>query len=116
MKATVVEHDEIKLKSRETQLDATNLYLKELRVNPLLTREEEVYHGRRCQKGDEESRQQMIVSNLRLVVKIDRGYMNRGLSLGDLIEEGNLGLIRAVEKFDPEHVTMLREHINAGQL
>lgn len=102
MNATAVGHDEAKKESHSAQIDVTNLYLKELRVNPLLTKEEEVYHGRRCQQGIEESRQQMIVSNLRLVVKIARGYLNRGLSLADLIEEGNLGLIRAVEKFDPE--------------
>lgn len=102
MNVTAVRNEQTKQGAHEGQLDITKLYLKEVRVNPLLTREEEVYHGRRCQQGIEESRQHMIVSNLRLVVKIARGYMNRGLSLEDLIEEGNLGLIRAVEKFDPE--------------
>lgn len=102
MNVTAAGENGAKEEPRESQLDVTNLYLKELRINPLLTKEEEVYHGRRCQQGIEESRQQMIVSNLRLVVKIARGYMNRGLSLEDLIEEGNLGLIHAVEKFDPE--------------
>ena len=59
-------------------------------------------YSRQAQAGDEESRKHMIESNLRLVVKIARRYMNRGLAFLDLIEEGNLGLIRAVEKFDPE--------------
>lgn len=83
-------------------LDATQLYLGEIGFSPLLTAEEEVYFARRALKGDEASRKRMIVSNLRLVVKIARRYNNRGLALLDLIEEGNLGLIRAVEKFDPE--------------
>ncbi|TCK06958.1 RNA polymerase sigma factor RpoS [Marinobacterium mangrovicola] len=83
-------------------LDATQLYLNEIGFSPLLTAEEEVYFSRRALKGDEASRKRMIESNLRLVVKIARRYINRGLSLLDLIEEGNLGLIRAVEKFDPE--------------
>jgi RNA polymerase nonessential primary-like sigma factor len=85
-----------------TQADATRLYLKEIGFSALLTAEEEVYFARRAQRGDEKARKRMIESNLRLVVKIARRYMNRGLTLLDLIEEGNLGLIRAVEKFDPE--------------
>jgi len=83
-------------------LDATQLYLGEIGFSPLLTAEEEVYFARRSLKGCDASRKRMIVSNLRLVVKIARRYNNRGLALLDLIEEGNLGLIRAVEKFDPE--------------
>lgn len=83
-------------------LDATQLYLGEIGFSPLLTAEEEVYFARKALKGCEASRKRMIVSNLRLVVKIARRYNNRGLALLDLIEEGNLGLIRAVEKFDPE--------------
>jgi len=82
--------------------DATRIYLKEIGFSPLLTAEEEVFFSRRAQKGDMKARARMIESNLRLVVKIARRYMNRGLALLDLIEEGNLGLIRAVEKFDPE--------------
>ena len=101
---------ELAEKTRETievsepvlQADATRLYLKEIGFSPLLSAEEEVYFSRRARKGDEASRKRMIESNLRLVVKISRRYMNRGLALLDLIEEGNLGLIRAVEKFDPE--------------
>jgi RNA polymerase nonessential primary-like sigma factor len=84
------------------QLDATRLYLSEIGVSKLLTAEEEVHFARLAQKGDAAARRRMIESNLRLVVKIARRYMNRGLALLDLIEEGNLGLIRAVEKFDPE--------------
>jgi len=97
-----------KVESKVTQeeapsnLDATQLYLSEIGFSPLLTAEEEVYFSRLALKGDEPSRKRMIESNLRLVVKIARRYNNRGLPLLDLIEEGNLGLIRAVEKFDPE--------------
>ncbi len=83
-------------------LDPTRQYLEEIGVSPLLTAEEEKTLARRAQRGDESARQRMIESNLRLVVKIARRYINRGLPLLDLIEEGNLGLIRAVEKFDPE--------------
>jgi RNA polymerase nonessential primary-like sigma factor len=85
-----------------SNLDATQIYLSEIGFSPLLTAEEEVYFSRLALKGDERSRKRMIESNLRLVVKIARRYNNRGLPLLDLIEEGNLGLIRAVEKFDPE--------------
>ena len=86
----------------EEVMDAANLYLREIGFAALLTAEEEVYYARRVQKGDQEARRHMIEANLRLVVKIARRYVNRGLALLDLIEEGNLGLIRAVEKFDPE--------------
>ncbi|PWG63933.1 RNA polymerase sigma factor RpoS [Sediminicurvatus halobius] len=88
--------------SYESTLDATQLYLNEIGYSPLLSAEEEVYYARRAQAGCAASRRRMIESNLRLVVKIARRYMNRGLAFLDLIEEGNLGLIRAVEKFDPE--------------
>ncbi len=84
---------------RATDADPTKLYLKEIEVSPLLTAEEEVYYSRLALKGDNDARDKMIECNLRLVVKIARRYMNRGLALLDLIEEGNLGLIRAVEKF-----------------
>ncbi|MCW8929532.1 MAG: RNA polymerase sigma factor RpoS [Gammaproteobacteria bacterium] len=83
-------------------MDATRLYLNEIGFATLLTAEEEVKYSRMAQKGIEEGRKRMIECNLRLVVKIARRYLNRGLPLLDLIEEGNLGLIRAVEKFDPE--------------
>ncbi len=87
---------------KKKNLDATQLYLGEIGFSPLLTAEEEVFFSRKALKGCEASRKRMIVSNLRLVVKIARRYNNRGLALLDLVEEGNLGLIRAVEKFDPE--------------
>ena len=87
---------------RSSDADPTRLYLKEIEVSPLLTAEEEVHYSRLALKGDTAARDKMIECNLRLVVKIARRYMNRGLALLDLIEEGNLGLIRAVEKFDPE--------------
>jgi len=87
---------------RSAEADATRLYLSEIGASPLLTAEEEVHYARMAQRGEEAGRTRMIESNLRLVVKIARRYMNRGLPLLDLIEEGNLGLIRAVEKFDPE--------------
>ncbi|ACJ28151.1 RNA polymerase sigma-38 factor [Shewanella piezotolerans WP3] len=86
----------------QKNLDATQLYLGEIGFSPLLSAEEEVFFSRKSLKGCEKSRNRMIESNLRLVVKIARRYNNRGLALLDLIEEGNLGLIRAVEKFDPE--------------
>jgi len=86
----------------DVQMDATRLYLNEIGFSPLLTAEEEVRFARLAQHGDPAARRRMIESNLRLVVKIARRYMSRGLPLLDLIEEGNLGLIHAVEKFNPE--------------
>ena len=86
----------------ETDLDATRMYLSEIGFTPLLTAEEEVTFARLARSGNADARKRMIESNLRLVVKIARRYMNQGLALLDLIEEGNLGLIRAVEKFDPD--------------
>lgn len=95
--------DDVFVKEEVTKnLDATQLYLGEIGFSPLLSAEEEVFFSRKSLKGCEASRKRMIESNLRLVVKIARRYNNRGLALLDLIEEGNLGLIRAVEKFDPE--------------
>lgn len=88
--------------SSRAVMDATQLYLGEIGFSPLLSAEEEVYFARKALRGDAAARKRMIESNLRLVVKIARRYNNRGLALLDLVEEGNLGLIRAVEKFDPE--------------
>lgn len=98
-------NDEIEEKiqvDENSSQDPTQLYLNEIGQTPLLTAEEELYFGRLALQGDEKARNRMIASNLRLVVKIARRYLNRGLAFLDLIEEGNLGLIRAVEKFDPE--------------
>ena len=91
-----------KSKVPRKELDAIQLYLKEIEFSPLLKPEEQIKYGRLAREGDALGRKKMIVCNLRLVVKISRRYMNRGLPLPDLIEEGNLGLIHAVEKFDPE--------------
>ena len=82
--------------------DATDMYLGEIGRADLLSADEEKALATRVQAGDMQARGQMIEANLRLVVKIARRYLNRGLPLLDLIEEGNLGLIRAVEKFDPK--------------
>lgn len=87
---------------QDNNFDATRIYLNELGKSKLLSADEEKTYGKRALKGDEAARKIMIESNLRLVVKIARRYLNRGLPLLDLIEEGNLGLIRAVEKFDPD--------------
>ncbi len=91
-----------KIKEKGGVRDSTQMYLREIGFSPLLSAEEEVYYGRLVLKGDQAARRKMIESNLRLVVKIARKYYNRGMDFSDLIEEGNLGLLRAVEKFDPE--------------
>lgn len=83
-------------------MDATQIYLSEIGFSPLLSAEEEVHYSKLALKGDTKARKKMIESNLRLVVKISRRYLNRGLPLLDLIEEGNLGLMKSVEKFDPD--------------
>lgn len=81
--------------------DPTDIYLREIALPPLLTKEEEVFYGREVQQGNLQARKKMIESNLRLVVKIARRYMRSGMPMLDLIAEGNIGLMRAVEKFDP---------------
>lgn len=88
--------------ARSERADITRLYLHDVECYKLLTPEDEQHFARLAQDGDQAARERMIVCNLRLVVKIARRYMYRGLELADLIEEGNLGLLRAVEKFDPE--------------
>ncbi len=87
---------------QDNNFDATRIYLNELGKSELLTADQEKIYGKQALLGDAKARNIMIESNLRLVVKISRRYLNRGLPLLDLIEEGNLGLIRAVEKFDPD--------------
>lgn len=82
--------------------DVTQLYLNEIGATPLLTPAEELALARATRAGDFAARQHMIEANLRLVVSIARHYLHRGVALDDLIEEGNLGLIHALEKFDPE--------------
>lgn len=90
------------VESKVKSSDPLDKYLKEVRVTPLLTKEQEFEYAKLAQSGHPLGRQKMIEGNLRLVVKIARRYIRSGLSLSDLIEEGNLGLIRAVEKFDPD--------------
>jgi RNA polymerase primary sigma factor len=84
----------------EPSLDSLRLYLREIGKVPLLTADQEVYLAKRIERGDMTAKTQMIEANLRLVVSIAKGYLGRGLSFLDLIQEGSLGLIRAVEKFD----------------
>ena len=80
--------------------DSVRLYLQEIGTIPLLSPEEEKEIAKRCQQGDQEARMKLISSNLRLVVSIAKNYVKRGLSIQDLIQEGNMGLMRAVDKFD----------------
>ena len=86
--------------SVEPSLDSLRLYLREIGKVPLLTAHQEVSLAKRIERGDMSAKQHMIEANLRLVVSIAKGYLGRGLSFLDLIQEGSLGLIRAVEKFD----------------
>ena len=88
--------------AREPALDS---YLRDINQTPLLTAQQEKELGTRVQQGDMEARDLMIRSNLRLVVSVAKTYVNRGLSLMDLIEEGNLGLLKAVQEFDPGRET-----------
>lgn len=85
-----------------SEKSALKLYLQEIGRTPLLTPEEEVTLARKIQKGDEAARNHMVQANLRLVVKIAHDYNNFGLPLLDLISEGNIGLVKAVERFDPD--------------
>ncbi|TSA11366.1 MAG: sigma-70 family RNA polymerase sigma factor, partial [Betaproteobacteria bacterium] len=82
--------------------DVTQIYLHQIGLNPLLSPDEELRFARRAAQGDFAARQKMIERNLRLVVNIAKHYLNRGVPLLDLVEEGNLGLMHALDKFDPE--------------
>ncbi|HKB25948.1 MAG TPA: sigma-70 family RNA polymerase sigma factor [Methylomirabilota bacterium] len=95
----------VREETRETSRANLRVYLTEIARIPLLTREEERELGRRIRAGDAQAKARLAETNLRLVVQIARRYLNRGLPLPDLIEEGNLGLLRAVEKFEPERGT-----------
>jgi RNA polymerase nonessential primary-like sigma factor len=86
----------------EEARSSTSIYLSEIRLTPLLEPAEEAALAVRVREGDGEARRRMIEANMRLVVSVARAYVGRGVSLMDLIAEGNLGLIRAVEKFEPE--------------
>src|SRR5438093_11436918 len=93
-------------KPRSSSVQAPlDTYLREINETPLLNAEEERELGLRVEQGDPEARDHMVRANLRLVVNIARGYTGRGLSFQDLIEEGNLGLLHAVERFDPSRNT-----------
>ncbi len=83
-------------------MDPIKAYLKDVRPIPLLTAEKELEVAKRVVKGDKDAREMMIRSNLRLVISIAKKYINLGVPLSDLIEEGNIGLMKAVEKFDPK--------------
>ena len=107
---TVDDHEEVVVESvsdradkesgRSEGLDTLKSYLREVRRSTLLTFKQEQELGKRVMAGDEQARQQMIESNLRLVISIGKRYMHRGFPFSDIVEEGNLGLIKAVEKFN----------------
>ncbi len=88
--------------SGEPDRDSLDLYLREIGRIPLLSHETLLETARRARSGDDEARKRMILANLRLVVHVARGFRSRGLPMQDLIEEGNLGLIHAVDRFEPE--------------
>ena len=89
-------------RSESARSDSLQLYLNEIGLVKLLTPNEEITLARRIQRGDQRAREHMIKANLRLVVKIARNYAGLGLPLLDLINEGNLGLMKGVERFDPQ--------------
>jgi RNA polymerase primary sigma factor len=98
----VFEQQEKKHSSGDESLDSLHLYFRDIREAKLLTAEEERNLARQIAQGDDAARKRMIVSNLRLVAKVAKRYIGQGLPLMDLIEEGNIGLIKAVERFKPE--------------
>ncbi len=97
--------EHVREETRETSRANLRVYLTEISRIPLLTREEEHALAVRVRAGDESAKARLTEANLRLVVQVARRYLNRGLPLPDLIEEGNLGLLRAVEKFEPDRGT-----------
>jgi RNA polymerase primary sigma factor len=99
------EDHEVREETRATSRENLRVYLKEIEGIPLLSREQEGELARRIRAGDAGAKARLTEANLRLVVQIARRYLNRGLPLPDLIEEGNIGLLRAVEKFDGERGT-----------
>jgi len=99
------ELDKFLHESGEESGDSIQIYLREIRKSPLLASKQERDLAIRIGKGDEAARNEMIESNLRLVVKIAKKYLHRGLALSDLIAEGNIGLIKAVERFAPDRET-----------
>src|SRR5215470_13149622 len=99
------EDHEVREETRATSRENLRVYLKEIGRIALLTREQEGELARRLRAGDAAAKARLTEANLRLVVQIARRYVNRGLPLPDLIEEGNLGLLRAVEKFDADRGT-----------
>jgi RNA polymerase primary sigma factor len=94
------EVEEVDLSTREVSMDALQLFLKDIGKVPLLTAAMEVDLAKRIERGDERAKQHMVEANLRLVVSIAKNYRNQGLPFLDLIQEGTIGLVRAVEKFD----------------
>jgi RNA polymerase nonessential primary-like sigma factor len=98
----IEDKDSLKRIDKISKLDIMRLYIKDIGCADLLSAEEEFILAKKTRDGDVEARAKLISSNLRLVIKIAKGYLKSGMSFLDLIEEGNLGLIRAVEKFDPD--------------
>jgi len=97
--------NEVRGETRATSRENLRVYLREIERIPLLTRDQEGELARRARAGDAAAKARLTEANLRLVVLIARRYLNRGLPLPDLIEEGNIGLLRAVEKFDADRGT-----------
>src|SRR5439155_5117233 len=97
--------EDVREETQTTSRENLRVYLGEIARIPLLSREEEAALARRVRAGDAAAKAALTEANLRLVVQIARRYLNRGLPLSDLIEEGNIGLLRAVEKFDPDRGT-----------
>ncbi|MGB9755631.1 MAG: sigma-70 family RNA polymerase sigma factor [Desulfurella sp.] len=98
-----MEKNKVKIKQKETDVkDSLNQYLDEISKIPLLTKEEEIDLAKKVQKGDKEALKKLVKHNLRFVVSIAQRYRNFGVPISDLINEGNIGLIKAASKFDPD--------------